>query len=937
MTFAIANLGDGSTERALRAAIAASESDMVLVDDPSHADVLVCAVHEPAALTSASDAHRELPDTQIVLRASDPEAERLRAQISFVPGLASAWIVADSASPESMAAVLHKAASASARRRQLHVLRREINEQLSRAPGVDEVEPEYQRQRQLELSERYLATLLAQAPQAFVAISPGGEVAAWNAAAERICGVPAQTAIGQHVCRVFPTATAATILDLVCLTLERNMVSARELRLAFAPGTIWAQVNAAPVHENGEPLCVSVTIRDITDRHRITSALRASEYRYRTLIETLPQLIWTTCPEGGARYYSPQWQAYTGLDPGAHMGSGWLDAVHPDDREHAAAEWRNAVEQKHLYDVDYRLRGADGSYRWFKARGTPIRDEDGNITEWFGTTTDIDDIVRARETLQSNVVEFEVIVQREIARRAAAEDALHRAQKMEAIGTLTGGIAHDFNNILQVVGGNLHLLAEQFSREPSAERRIGNALEGVRQGSKLAAQLLACGRRLPLSPKVINIGRLVRDMGDMLRRALGEGIELETLVAGGLWNTLVDRSNIESALLNLAINARDAMGGEGRLTIEVGNAFLDQDYADGHADVSAGQYVMLAVTDTGCGMTPELIEKIFEPFFTTKAEGQGTGLGLSMVYGFVKQSSGHIKVYSEVDHGTTFKLYLPRSNESEDLLVSDEGRPVRGGTETVLVVEDDDAVRELAVATLADLGYAVLKARDANAALTIVESGVPIDLLFTDVVMPGPLKSPELARKARDRLPNLAVLYTSGYTQNAIVHHGRLDEGVELLSKPYSREALARKLRHVLANQTQAAIAKLAHGVESPPPRVLSRTVLLCDDEDMVRDALGELLQARGFRALLASGGAEALQLAARNDFDVLIADLGLADMSGMELARRVRESRPDCPVLFVSGRRESLPAELADAAFILKPFGIEELCDAIESALEPP
>jgi len=936
VTFAIANLGDDSTERALRAAIAASEADMVLVDDPSHADVLVCAVHEPAALTSASDAHRERPDTQIVLRAPDPEAERLRAQISFVPGLAAAWIVANSASPESMATVLHKAASASARRRQLNVLHREINQQLHRAPGVDEAEPEYQRQRQLERSERYLATLLAQAPQAFVAVSPRGEVAAWNAAAERICGVPARSAIGRHVCSVFPAATAATILDLVCLTLERNTGSARELKLAFAPGTIWAQVNTAPVHENGEPLCASITIRDITDRHRMTSALRASEHRYRMLTETLPQIIWTTRPDGSERYYNQQWQAYTGLDPRAHMGDGWLDAVHPDDRERVAAQWRGAVAQKHLYDVDYRLRGADGNYRWFKARGTPIRDENGNVTEWFGTTTDIDDMVRARETLQRNATELEAMVEKEIARRAAAEDALHRAQKMEAIGTLTGGIAHDFNNILQVIGGNLHLLAEQFGREPSAERRIGNALEGVRQGSKLAAQLLACGRRLPLSPKVINIGRLVRDMGDMLRRALGESIELETLVAGGLWNTLVDRSNIESALLNLAINARDAMEGEGRLTIEVGNAFLDQDYADHHADVSPGQYVMLAVTDTGCGIAPELVGKIFEPFFTTKAEGRGTGLGLSMVYGFVKQSSGHIKVYSEVGHGTTFKLYLPRSNQSEDLLVPEEGRPVRGGTETVLVVEDDDAVRELAVATLADLGYAVLKARDAEAALTIVESGVPIDLLFTDVVMPGPLKSPELARKARDRLPNLAVLYTSGYTQNAIVHHGRLDEGVELLSKPYSREALARKLRHVLANRTQATIAKLTRGAASPAPRVLPRTVLLCEDEGMVRDALGELLQAKGFRALLASGGAEALQLAARNDFDVLVTDVGLADMSGVELARRVREARPDCPVLFASGRRESLPAELADAAFILKPFGIEELCDAIASVLEP-
>ncbi len=936
MTLAIANLGDRATERALRAAIAVAEVEMVLVDDPARADALVCGVGEPAALTSASDAHRGMPDTQIVLRVPDLEAGRLRAQISFVPGLASAWIVAMSATPESMATVLYKAATASTRRRQLHVLRREINQQLRHASGADEAEPEYQRQRQLERSERYFATLLAQAPQAFVAISPHGEIAAWNAAAERICGVPARSAIGRHVRDVFPAPTAATILDLLCLTLERDTVSARELKLAFAPGTIWAQVNAAPVHEGGEPLCVSITIRDITEHHRTTSALRASEHRYRTLTETLPQLIWTSRPDGSADYYNPQWQAYTGVDPGADMGRGWLDAVHPDDRERAAAAWRGAVEQKHVYDVDYRLRGADGSYRWFKARGAPIRGEDGNITEWFGTTTDIDDMVRARETLQRNAADLEAMVQKEIARRAAAEDALHRAQKMEAIGTLTGGIAHDFNNILQVIGGNLHLLAEQFGQEPSAERRIGNALEGVRQGSRLAAQLLACGRRLPLSPQVINIGRLVRDMGDMLRRALGESIELETLVAGGLWNTQVDRSNLESALLNLAINARDAMSGEGRLTIEVGNAFLDQDYANDHADVSPGHYVMLAVSDTGCGIAPELVGKIFEPFFTTKPEGRGTGLGLSMVYGFVKQSSGHVNVYSEIDHGTTFKLYLPRSDQSEDQPISGEGRPVHGGTETVLVVEDDDAVRELAVATLADLGYAVLKARDAEAALAIVESGAPIDVLFTDVVMPGPLKSTELARKARERLPNLAVLYTSGYTQNAIMRRDRIDDGAELLSKPYSREALARQLRHVLASRARARIAGLARAGASPAQPVSPRTVLLCEDEGTVREALGELLQAHGFTALLASGGAEALQLAAAHDFDVLVADIGLADMSGMELARRVREARPDCPVLFASGRRESLPAELADATFILKPFGIDELCDAIALALGP-
>jgi CheY-like chemotaxis protein len=369
---------------------------------------------------------------------------------------------------------------------------------------------------------------------------------------------------------------------------------------------------------------------------------------------------------------------------------------------------------------------------------------------------------------------------------------------MEAVGQLTGGVAHDFNNILQVISGNLQLIARLVVGNEKVERRVQSAMTAVARGATLSTQLLAFSRRQVLEPKVVNVGHLVSAMDDMLRRALGDGIELETSVSGGLWNSLADPTQIETALLNLAINARDAMDGAGKLTVEVGNAFLDAAYAHANADVAAGQYVVIIVSDTGVGMTPEVLAQAFEPFFSTKAEGKGTGLGLSMVYGFAKQSSGHVKIYSEPGQGTSVKLYLPRSRQGADPLAANAASPAAGGAETILVAEDDAEVRATAVETLSELGYRVLTANDAAAALRIVESGAAVDLLFTDVVMPGALKSPELARQVRERLPGIAVLFTSGYTENAIVHGGRLDAGVELLSKPYRREDLARKIRKVL-------------------------------------------------------------------------------------------------------------------------------------------
>ncbi len=533
---------------------------------------------------------------------------------------------------------------------------------------------------------------------------------------------------------------------------------------------------------------------------------------------------------------------------------------------------------------------------------------------------------RAEAALQALNETLEQRVADAVAEQSRAEEALRQAQKMEAIGKLTGGIAHDFNNLLQVISGNLQLLARDVAGHERAEARIANALVGVGQGSKLASQLLAFSRRQPLEPKVLNVGRLVTGMDEMLRRTIGDGIEVETVVAGGLWNSLIDPTRLEMAVLNLALNGRDAMGGNGRLTVEVGNAFLDDGYSRAHSDVRPGQYVVLAVTDTGSGIAREILDQVFEPFFSTKPQGQGTGLGLSMVYGFVKQSGGHVKIYSEPAQGTTVKLYLPRIDRSEDLPTSVVAGPAAGGTETVLVAEDDDGVRATVVEMLSDLGYRVLTASDAASALHVIESGIPIDVLFTDVVMPGKLRSPELARMARARLPGLAVLFTSGYTENAIVHDGRLDPGLELLSKPYTRDALARKLRAVLAGAAGPRAA--ADGAAQDA----ALSVLLCEDDALIRLNTADLLRDAGMTVIEAGSGAEALAALKERRPDVFVIDVGLPDMSGVELAGRIRAIVPEAPVVFATGHAELPEAKgMARVETVRKPYAEEDLRASIE------
>ncbi|MFM0173383.1 response regulator [Paraburkholderia sediminicola] len=679
---------------------------------------------------------------------------------------------------------------------------------------------------------------------------------------------------------------------------------------------------------------------EIAERTKAQSALRdLNETLERRVIETVADrdrlwelsedLLVVADIEGRLQRVSPSWSTALGHNVHWLMSRSYVDLVHPDDvetvRTHLAELRRTGVPVRY----ENRFKRIDGTWRW--VAWTLALDPDTARIHGVGR-----DVTADKETTEA---------------LRHAEEALRMAQKMEAIGKLTGGVAHDFNNLLQVIGGNLQLLAKDVAGSEKPEQRVRNALAGVARGANLASQLLAFGRRQPLAPKVVNLGRFVRGLDDMLRRALGDGVEIETIVSGGLWNTLVDPFQVENALLNLAINARDAMNGHGKLTIEAGNAALDDAYAKRNAEVTPGQYVMLAVTDTGSGMPPEVRERVFEPFFTTKPEGQGTGLGLSMVYGFVKQSGGHVKIYSEEGHGTTIRIYLPRVRQEEDLETNIDAGPAKGGTETILAVEDDEEVRTTVVEMLSDLGYRVLKAKDAQSALAIVESGVPIDMLFTDVVMPGPLRSTELARKARERLPAIAVLFTSGYTDNAIVHSGRLDDGIELLSKPYTHEALARKVRYVLQAQNPQA-AEIAeaeqHLLEIDPPVMpdsadsfVAQTrlrILLVEDDELIRVSTAELLRTFDFDILEAEGEHDAKQILSEHAISVMLTDVGLAGKSGIDLALEVCRERPDLRVIFLTGYDLVLTPEqrkvLPHAILLRKPYDPLDLIDALKTPL---
>jgi PAS domain S-box-containing protein len=553
----------------------------------------------------------------------------------------------------------------------------------------------------------------------------------------------------------------------------------------------------------------------------------------------------------------------------------------------------------------------------------PILNAQGQSTGIFVQGSDVTKQKLAQDEVQKYQRELEHLVEARTAELQSAQAALQHAQKLEAIGKLTGGVAHDFNNILQVIGGNLQLLRDAVAGNERSARQLDSAAGAVERGAKLASQLLAFARRQPLQPRVVNPATVLQQMDELLRRAVGETIAVETIKSGGLWNTCVDPYQLENVLLNLAINARDAMPSGGKLTIELGNALLDDEYAAGHHELAPGQYVLFAVSDNGCGMSRETLERACEPFFTTKPEGQGTGLGLSMAYGFVKQTGGHFKIYSELGHGTTIKMYFPRSYQLEANEPVLKGGPVTGGDETILVVEDDPAVQATVVEMLRSLGYKVMKADNAGAAMAVLNSGVPIDLLFTDVVMPGPLRSPELARRARELHPGIEVLFTSGYTQNAIVHDGKLDAGVQLLSKPYAREQLARKIRQMLSKEAARPAEAAAGGIEKLAE---TKRILFVDDDADVLSMTCSLLELLNQRVDGAGTPADALALLERNQYDLLITDYNLPGMDGIELARQARARQPQLRIVIATGYGHLAEAAEVGAITMPKPFSPDDL-----------
>jgi PAS domain S-box-containing protein len=507
--------------------------------------------------------------------------------------------------------------------------------------------------------------------------------------------------------------------------------------------------------------------------HERAQALAATEQRHRDLVGLMQEAIWVHS-EGKILYANPAavrfFSAGRVEDLIGRPSIGW---IHADDRERAAARTRQLTASPCSVPVtEMRLVALDGKVRIAAVHAVSFL-QDGKIHVMASAL----DVTALRE----------------------AENQLHQAQKMESVGQLTGGIAHDFNNLLTVVIGSLDTAIE---KSPDSLRPLlQSALGASERGAALIRQMLAFSRRQILAPEPIDLGALAGGMEELLRRTLGETIEIELKPSAGLWLALADKGQVESALLNLSINARDAMAPGGKLTIETRNAHLDDDYVRINPEVAAGDYVMLAVSDTGSGMPPEVIERAFEPFFTTKPVGKGTGLGLSMIYGFAKQSNGHLKIYSEVGHGTTIRLYLPRHvTQPAPLAVTgeDASSDHAGGRETILVVEDDPMVRGLVTTRLIELGYRVLEAAEGAAALKILESRESIDLLLTDVILPGALTGRALSDAAHKLRPKLKVLFSSGYTQNSIDHQGKLDPGVQFLPKPFRRTELAAKVREVL-------------------------------------------------------------------------------------------------------------------------------------------
>jgi PAS domain S-box-containing protein len=520
----------------------------------------------------------------------------------------------------------------------------------------------------------------------------------------------------------------------------------------------------------------------VTDHARQLAAtakqLEETEHRFRLLIDAVTDYaIFMLDPAGNVISWNPGAERIKGYASEEILGQHFSRFYTEDDRRRGVPQIALAAAER------------TGKY---EAEGRRIRKD--------GSTFIASVVINAIRDPSERLLGFAKVT-RDITEKKATEEQLRHAQKLEAIGQLTGGVAHDFNNLLTVVIGNVEHLGRSLPQDHQLQHLVAAALRGASRGALLTHRLLAFARRAPLAPQVVAVNKLVSSMSDLLRRTLGESIAIEAVLSGGLWPTFVDPHELENALINLAVNSRDAMPEGGKLTIETANAFLDEAYAAMHPDIQPGQYVGIFVTDTGTGMSKNVIAQAFEPFFTTKEIGLGTGLGLSQVYGFAKQSEGHVTIYSEIGQGTTVRIYLPRHRGGDiaDDNIPEFQRVPRGrASESVLIVEDDPDVRDYTVEIVGDLGYRVLSAENGASALRVLDAHPEIGLLFTDVGLPGGMDGRQLADEALRRRPGLKVLFTTGYARNAIVHQGRLDPGIQVVFKPFSYSDVATRLRRAL-------------------------------------------------------------------------------------------------------------------------------------------
>ncbi len=538
------------------------------------------------------------------------------------------------------------------------------------------------------------------------------------------------------------------------------------------------------------------TTWDAVERADAVLALRESEAQFRAITNSIDHMVWSADAEGAVDFYNDRWYDYTGVERGSTDGDAWGKVLHPGDQRRAAAAWEHCVRTGELYRIEYRLRHHSDVYRWALGRAQPLRDESGRIVRWFGTSTDIQDVVDAREVLARSREELEAAVRERTERLMAAEAQLRQAQKMEAVGQLTGGIAHDFNNMLAVVIGALDLMERRVAQgRTDIDRYLVAARDGASRAAALTQRLLAFSRRQPLAPTALDVNDMLGGMIELLVRTLGEGVVIETQFARRLEPVVADRNQLENVVLNLAVNGRDAMPEGGMLIIETAQVSIHGDEAARY-EIAPGDYVEIRLRDTGMGMPPEVAARAFDPFFTTKGVGKGTGLGLSQVFGFVRQSGGHVTIESESDRGTCVRVLLPAQPEAVPTPAASgvERELARGhANEVILVVEDEDRVRTYSVEALRELGYGVVFARDGIEALRLLERGQKVSLLFSDVVMPE-MSGRELAARVRTRMPDLKVLLTSGYAPDS----PGVGTDENILPKPFDIATLAAAIRDAL-------------------------------------------------------------------------------------------------------------------------------------------